>query len=144
MALDVAMNLFAFWNSFHDGTIENISGIVPGDVSLDVSILYLRQRFNGAGRSFRVTLFNCSQFEYQPYDEQWVTDLSKISELEPMMLSIDSEEPLVIDCVMGTLRLAYTSVAIATDAGELVTPEQLKRASVEYWAEWSARHRGNL
>jgi hypothetical protein len=137
------VNHVEIWNSFHDGAIKRVSGVVPGEVILDVSIEYLRHRFPGAGESFRVLLSECTLFEYLAYDEKTVTDLSEISKLEPMVLSVESAEPLVVNCVMGTLRLAYGSASIATDAGQPVSAEQLKQASIEYWAEWSAKHRGN-
>ena len=142
-ALGVAMNHFAIWNCFHDGVIERITGRVPGDITFYVDIAYLRNRFAGSGGSFRVTLSECTRFEYEAYDEKSINDLAEIERLEPMVLSVETEEPLVINCVMGTLRLAYGSALIATDSGQSVSAEELKEASCGYWAEWSAKHRGN-
>lgn len=142
-ALGVVVNRVEFWNSFHDGSIENISGVVPGPVTLEVAIEYLRHRFPGPGESFRVLLSECTLFEYEAYEEQPIADLAAISKLEPMVLSVETEEPIVVNCVMGTLRLAYGSASITTNAGQAVSSEQLKQASIEYWAEWSAKHRGN-
>ena len=132
-----------FWNSFHDGTILNISGQVPGQVVLDVSIGYLRTRFPGVGSSFRVTLSDCTKFVYAPYDEGLVDDLSEIAKLEPMVLSVDSKEPLKVDCVMGTLFMEYRAFTIVTDANQAISGGELKQASVEFWREWSAKHVDN-
>ncbi len=137
------MNHFALWNSFHDGVIERISGSVPGGVTFYVAIGYLRSRFPGVGGSFQVNLSECTQFEYEGYDEQTVSGLAEIEKLEPMVLSVETADPLVVNCVMGTLRLAYGSASIATDSGQRISAEQLKEASCAYWEEWSAKHRGN-
>gem|GEM_PF-725039 len=142
-ALGVAMNHFAIWNSFHDGVIERLTGLVPGDITFYVAIGYLRNRFSGSGSCFRVTLSECTKFEYEAYDEKSVNELAEIERLEPMVLSVETGEPLVVNCVMGTLRLAYGSASVETDSGHSVSAQELKEASCAYWAEWSAKHRGN-
>ena len=134
------MKTSAFWNCFHDGTIEALIGKVPGQVEARVSIDYLRRRFAGPGDSFLLTLCGCEQFTYQPYDEEELTDLSDIAKLEPMVLSVETHEPLVINCVMGRLRLAYEGCRISTDAGEEVSSDQLRQASRDYWRDWSEKY----
>jgi hypothetical protein len=51
-----------FWEFMHDGGIENITGQVPGKVSVEISIPYLRQQFPGVGVGFRIDLSDCEQF----------------------------------------------------------------------------------
>ncbi len=137
------MSHIDIWNCLHDGVIERVAGNIPGQVAVDVSIAYLRRRFAGTGGGFRIVLSECTLFEYEPYDEQRMTDLSAISNLEVTVLSVENKSPVVINCVMGVLRLAYGSASITTDAGQPVTPAQLDQASIEYWAEWSAMHGRN-
>lgn len=50
-----------FWGLLHDGGIDAICGEIPGAVSIEVSIRYLRQQFPGKGTGFRIDLVNCSQ-----------------------------------------------------------------------------------
>jgi len=135
------VNGVAVWLSFHDGTIERIVGEVPGDVTLDVCVDYLRNRFPGAGTGFRVTLSDCALFEYEPYDEPAIHEFAEISKRVPMVMAVECESPIVINCVMGTLRLAYGSMSISTDSGQFISAEELNQASIDYWSEWSARQR---
>ncbi len=129
----------SLWNLFHDGSIEHIEGTVPGDVSLHVSIQYLRDRFPGDGTGFVVRLFDCSRFAFEPYDEPEISDLAKIAELEPEILNAEVGEQLEICCTLGTLFLRYKSSIIALDTSEPVTLTELDAASEGYWREWSER-----
>ena len=68
------MKMEAFWRLLHDGGIESITGNIPGTVSLEVSIRYLRQQFPGEGTAFKVVLSDCDQLVYQEYDSSPVKD----------------------------------------------------------------------
>ena len=129
----------SLWNLLHDGSIENIEGSVPGDVSLHVSIRYLRNRFPGEGTGFLVRLLECSRFVFQPYDKQEIADVALIAALEPEILSAEVGDPLEICCTLGTLVLRYKNFALALDTGEPVTLAELDAAAANYWREWSER-----
>jgi hypothetical protein len=131
----------SLWNLLHDGSIERIDGSVPGDVSLFVSIGYLRNRFPGDGTGFVVLLSGCTHFAFQPYDESEISDLAAISALEPEILSAEPNDPLEICCVMGTLLVRYKSSVVSLDTGAPVALSELDAASEAYWREWSARNR---
>jgi hypothetical protein len=131
----------SLWNLLHDGSIERIDGSVPGDVSLLVSIGYLRNRFPGEGIGFVVLLSGCTHFTFQPYDEPVVSNLAAISALEPEILSAEAGDPLEVSCVMGTLSVSYQSTALFLDSGASVALSELDAASEAYWREWSERSR---
>jgi len=131
----------SLWNLLHDGGIEHIDGAVPGDISLHVSIRYLRSRFPGTGTGFVVHLSGCTQLSFQPYDEPVVSDVAAIVALEPEILSAEPSDPLEVACAMGTLCLRYDAAALYLDAGGHVSLSELDAASKSYWQEWSARTR---
>lgn len=131
----------SLWNLLHDGSIERIDGSVPGDVSLLVSIDYLRKRFLGEGTGFVVLLSDCTHFTFQPYGEPVLSDLAAISALEPEILSSEASDPLEICCVMGTLSVRYQSSTLFLDSGTSISLPELYAASEAYWREWSERSR---
>ncbi|PKV11351.1 hypothetical protein CVO74_20240 [Xanthomonas prunicola] len=131
----------SLWNLLHDGSIERVDGSVPGDVSLLVSIGYLRNRFPGEGTGFVVLLSGCTHFTFHPYDEPVLSDLAAIAALEPEILSAKAGDPLEICCVMGTLSVRYKSCALSLDNGPPVALSELDAASEAYWREWSERSR---
>ena len=131
----------SLWNLLHDGSIERVDGAVPGDISLHVSIPYLRSRFPGDGTGFIVHLLGCTRFVFQPYDEPEMSDLAAICAVEPEILSTEPGDPLEICCVMGTLSVRYKSCALRVDSGTSITLSELDAASETYWQDWSARAR---
>jgi len=131
----------SLWNLLHDGGIERIEGTVPGDVSLHVSIRYLRNRFPGEGTGFVIHLSNCTLFAFEPYDEPVISDTAAIVALSPEILSAEPGDPLEVCCVMGTLRLRYDVATLSLDSGDPITLSDLDAASSSYWQEWSARTR---
>jgi hypothetical protein len=135
------MSISEVWKYLHDGSIESIEGSVPGDVTVHVSIRYIRQRFPGDGTGFIIVLSNCTRFEFEPYDEPACNELAEIVRLDPEIVSLQSADPVVVNCVMGTLNLAYTHVTVTLDSGVPVSLEALHAASAGYWEEWSQRNR---
>ena len=131
----------SLWNLLHDGGIERIDGAVPGDISLHVSIRYLRNRFPGDGTGFVVHLSGCTHCMFEPYDEPTTSDLAAIVASEPEILSAEPSDPLEVSCVMGTLFLRYDTATLSLDSGGSVTLSELDAASKSYWREWSARTR---
>lgn len=130
------------WSFFHDGGIESISASPTGEVTLFISIQYLRQQFPGEGVGFVVKLRNCTEFEYQEYDRPALTDNSEIVAASPEILSFERTASLaLVHCVMGTLRLRYSSATICLDSGVPVTVDELSSASKAYWTDWAERNR---
>ena len=133
------------WAAFHDGSIASISGSVPGDISIGIEILYLREMFRGAGGGFLVRLGGCTQFEYQPFDQEPVAELSRIEQLAPRFLYLlESATCIEIDCTEGQLRLAYSTASLFLDDGRAITDEELLNANSSYWSGARGRAKGTL
>jgi hypothetical protein len=131
------------WGVFHDGVIQAIEGTIPGDLVLTIEIGYLRGMFDGDGSSFRVHLTGCRRMMYSEYDEEPTDDLDRIREREPEILYVTSEQPLVLDCVMGPLELEYERMAVTLDSGVEVSEQELVSASELYWNRWSESTRSD-
>ncbi|WP_156398097.1 MULTISPECIES: hypothetical protein [unclassified Duganella] len=131
----------SFWGLLHDGGIDAINGEVPGAVSVEVSIRYLRQQFPGEGTGFRINLVNCREFAYCEYDSAPVTDFGAIAGLDPEIVSVENDsDRVVVNCVMGCLTISYDAASIHLDTGEEVTLDELSAASRAYWDSWATRH----
>ena len=139
---------------FHDGTVVQLDGRVPGDLVLRIEIPYLREMFGEGGDAFDVHLEDCSQVEYAEYGEPPATDLRHIAARQPEILSVAStpspvssppiavepahEVGLVLNCAMGTLTLAYRRLRISLDTGEAVAHDRLVAAAAHYWRRWQS------
>ena len=133
------MKMEEFWGLLHDGGIESITGNIPGTVSLEVSIRYLRQQFPGEGTAFKVVLSDCDQLVYQEYDSSPVKDFDEIVGLEPEILGFEKGTyPVVVNCVMGSLRVSYRAASIYLDSRDAVSLDELAVASKAYWDAWAA------
>jgi hypothetical protein len=124
------------WGVFHDGVIQGIEGALPGNLVLTIEIGYLRAMFHGEGSSFRVHLTGCTKMRYCEYDEEPTVDLDRIREREPEILYVTSEQPLVLDCVMGPLELEYKQMTVTLESGVEVSEQELVSASELYWTRW--------
>ncbi|MDT8991532.1 hypothetical protein RQP54_11735 [Curvibacter sp. APW13] len=125
------------WNLFHDGTISNLSGDIPGDVWVLIEIGYLRAMFPGHGNGFSVLLRACSTLEFEEYDKQPISEFTQIVEREPEILACEPVGPtLEITCTLGTIRIVYAEEQVFLEDGTLISPEELAAASARYWEEW--------
>jgi hypothetical protein len=124
------------WGVFHDGVIQAIEGTLPGNLVLTIEIGYLRAMFEGDGCSFLVHLTGCTRMRYCEYDEEPTVDLNRIREREPEILYVTSEQPLILDCVMGPLELEYEQMAVTLESGVQVSEQELVSASELYWSRW--------
>lgn len=128
-----------FWELLHDGGIESIAGKIPGTVLLDVSIRYLRQQFPDEGTGFKVVLSDCDQLVYQKYDSPPVEDFDEIVGLEPEIVGVEKgTHPVVVICVMGSLKVSYAAASIYLDSGKPVSFDELAAASKAYWDAWAS------
>lgn len=130
------------WGVFHDGIIAKLEGSVPGDLTIQLEIGYLRTEFEEDGDHFVVHLERCTKFRYCGYDDQPTEDLDEIQSREVDVLYVSSEEPLVLDCSDGVLELEYQAMRVALPSGREVTRDELMAASENYWEEWRARANG--
>lgn len=131
-----------FWGMFHDGIITKLAGSVPGDVTIYISIEYLRKQFHEPGIGFKINLRGCKVFSYQEFDEKAETNLDAIAIKNPEILRVDLTDDFVqIDCVMGTLTTSYESASVFLDTGTAITYEQLESACDAYWEDWAARNK---
>jgi hypothetical protein len=121
------------WGVFHDGVVKLIEGTVPGTLRLEIEIGYLRGMFPEPGDRFFVNLLGCSKFIYTGFDERPTENTSYIQDKEPEILYVTSEEPLVLDCAMGTLEIEYDEMTVTLESGQAITYEALASASHEYW-----------
>lgn len=129
------------WNLLHDGGIDRIEGTLPGDLRLEVSVLYLRQMFPGEGEGFTVQLSNCSCIEYAPWDMPATDDLRAIEAVSPEVLSAKPGDPIEVCCAGGMLRLRYETASVQLDSGESIDIDTLQDAAHRYWTALEARHR---
>jgi hypothetical protein len=127
------------WGVFHDGILAKIDGAVPGDLTIQLQIEYLRSEFDEYGDCFTVELGSCTKFKYSEYDAEPTEDLLEIQNREIDVLYVSSESPLVLDCSMGVLELEYKTMRVVLPSGREVTREDLVAASERYWNEWNAR-----
>jgi hypothetical protein len=133
------MKMEEFWALLHDGEIKSIIGRIPGTVSLEVSIRYLRQQFPGEGTGFKVVLSDCDQLVYQEYDSSPVEDFDEMVRLEPEIVGVEKGiYPVVVNCVMGSLNVSYGAASIYLDSGDAVSFNELAAASKAYWDAWAA------
>jgi hypothetical protein len=130
-----------FWGVFHDGTITNAEGAVPGDVRLFIEIPYLRKMFPGEGEGFFVHLKGCSSIAFRPYDRPSVETLDGIVKAEPEILDVESTAPVILGCTDGTLSMSYQSASVSLNTGEDVGYPQLLKACEDYWNAWEETHK---
>lgn len=134
----------SIWGLFHDGVITRIEGTVPGNLVIGIEIEYLRAMFEGDGTGFNVHLQSCTKLKYSEYDQEPTEDLARIQKLEPEVLCVASEHPLVLGCVTGTLELTYDELFVTTDFGAHVSEEALAKASEQYWRLWSESNQSDV
>jgi hypothetical protein len=75
-------------------------------------------------------------------------DIPKIVALEPEIFGFGTgPQPVVVNCVMGTLTMSYGTASIYLDSGEEVSFDELAAASRAYWDAFAVRipqHSGSL
>lgn len=132
------------WGVFHDGTLAKIEGTVPGDLSIHLQIEYLRREFDEDGDFFIVELGSCTRFRYSEYDAAPTEDRQDIQNREIEILSVSSEDPLVLNSSLGILELAYETMRVRLPSGRALASEDLLAASQRYWKAWAARAPGGV
>lgn len=128
----------AIWNTLHDGKITVLA--MEGDVlAVFISIPYIRERLAPLGDSFILRLQGFHSLEFDDGKNKH-SDLTEISKSGTEILSTDSETmPVKIFTTSGILTLNFDYIDITTDTGRPVSYEEIDRASLEYWDEWSIK-----
>ena len=134
----------AIWGYLHDGSLDRIDGTLPGGIKVYISIPYLRNAFQPAGEGFVLTLTNCTKFTLESDSGVVIHDIGQIAVDSPELLSIESEEPLLVYTTLGTLAIDYQAITIALDTGQPLTTRMLDQASEQYWQAWEEKHRGSV
>jgi hypothetical protein len=131
-----------FWDILHNGRVESITGDVPGTISIEISLSYLRQQFPNEGSGFRVDLTHCSEFSYRENDDSPREDFYPITATSPEPVRLEyGHEPVTVNFITGTLTASFAQAHIFLDSGALVSSTALSAANQAYWNEWKARTR---
>jgi len=85
--------------------------------------------FPGTGSGFIVYLKNCTFLEYLEYAGLATRDLSLIQSSGLELVSVESTNPTILNCVTGVLQLAYESASVTLDTGEAVSDSELASVS---------------
>ena len=128
------------WNLLHDGEITAISE--DGEnLTMFVSIPYLRRRLEPLGDSFVLTLKGLKCFECRNFAGTTTTPWREELDLgSPEILSTESESmPVKIHTSMGQLILDFEDIRFAMDTGQETTYEAIEKTCHEYWTEWEAK-----
>lgn len=127
----------AIWNLLHDGEIAAVSRW-DTDLTLFVSIPYLRRRLAPVGASFVLNLKGVRAFEFSNVDG--VPEPNQLDIGRPEILGTESTViPVTVDTTLGKLFIDFDSVEIFLDTGQKVTFQTIEQVASEYWAEWATR-----
>ena len=138
------------WNVLHDGTVESISGSVPGEIQLNIGIEYLRSQFPLPGEYFRVNLHECTQFAHREYgSEEWIEELDVINFAQPDILCAEMQEN---DCIVsggqGVFKFVARrqSIGVLDEAGKVreISLEDLMQVATDYWEAWEKQNKESL
>lgn len=137
-------------NLFHDAIIVEIHGRVPGTLRLELDCDYLRDRLEGPGNRFFITLDNCTRFAYTPWNEQpgVMHDLAVIAVRRLWISSADQHDGFfVVHCSEhvangsgGKLDVAADRATVTIDSGREINPSELEEIAEEYWSGFGARN----
>ncbi len=133
------------WNVLHDGTIDAIQGSVPGDIEIQVDILYLRKMFSDDGESIVVRLTNCTKLSMKIWEDDVITDdPERIASTETEILSTESDGvPVHIVTTLGELDLEFDDFSLWLDNGRQITFLELCDACENYWNRWENEAKQN-
>ena len=129
------------WNILHDGQITAISGEQGPNLTMFVSIPYLRRRLDPLGDSFVLTLGGLNRLEWHNSDGT-ITPFREELELgTPEILNTESESmPVTIETTMGNLVLDFESIRFRLDTGKPVTYQEIRKVCEDYWTEWKRKY----
>lgn len=123
------------WNLLHDGTVTEVRGVVPGDLTFRVEIDYLTSTMTPPCDALEVTLFECDRFEYLSWqDDSRSADLRAFAGLEPVILSGSvTPEGVEVICGNGQFVVRYSGVAVARSDNLPTTIGVVDAVAEAYW-----------
>lgn len=129
----------ALWNILHDGSINQIRGSVPGELTIQVDIQYLCEELAAERDEIVIHLANCRRFAMNVWAEkQWTEHLQEIAALDPEILGTDSDDvPVQLITTLGELIMDFDSFSITINNGVTLTFEQLSQACENYWRRFA-------
>ena len=128
------------WDCFHDGSIVKVTQIEWQVYEVEIEIEYLIEEMLGVKEgAFRLALFGCEKFEFEPFESSIVTEIEKISKLNLEILSSEKREgDLRIFCSNnGILKLKYQSFKLYLEGSE-ITLTQLNNGQQSYWDKFGS------
>jgi len=133
----------ALWNTLHDGTIDAISGAVPGEVDMTIGIAYLCRELPTAADQLKVYLHSCTLLRYEPwFEESPMEGVEALVGQDIEVLSAKRPARVIeVECACGFLKLEYENVEVRLVEGRIISQEELENAAERYWTKWEERHR---
>jgi hypothetical protein len=137
------------FNVLHDAIVVAISGEVPGTVVLELDCDQLRERFEGPGARFFLTIKGCARIVYHPAETKAaMRDLAAIAARRLWIRAADQHDGhCIVHCSehapggsSGKLEIAADGLAVTIDNGREVSFGELEEAAEEYWSGIRARH----
>jgi hypothetical protein len=135
------------WNLFHDATVVGITGEVPGSLRLEIECEYLRDRIDDPGRTFFLTLDDCTRFVYRTIgdDGAVMDDLAAIAARRLWISGADQHEGFcIVHCSehrpngsTGHLEVAAGSAMVTVENGRVISAAELEAVAEEYWSGFS-------
>lgn len=131
------------WNVLHDGSIDAITGQVPGHVTVTASCEYLRERFAEPGDAFVIGLRNCVKLQHRlTVDTPAETNLQSIADQYLGILSAEMHDSVCrIYTDKGILELQCDDGSLALDSGRAVPVDELLSVADAYWDEWETKRK---
>jgi hypothetical protein len=136
-------SLAGVFNLLHDAIIVGITGQVPGAVVLEIDCDHLRERLEGPGNRFFLTINDCTRFIYHPAETAAsMCDLTAIAGRRLWMQDSDQHEGFcIVHCSehlptgsRGKLEIAAGGLTVTIDSGREVSFGELEEAAEEYWS----------
>jgi hypothetical protein len=136
----------ANWNVLHDGHVTAADGTVPSDLRLSIQIDYLCRYLPTQSDDVIITLIDCQQFEYHPYQQPSMSNVAAIAALNLELLSAQIDNGCIsVECADGgyggRLILRYRSANATTVEGRALTQPELESAAEHYWSDWGQSHK---
>ena len=128
------------WNILHDGEITAIAAEEGHNLTMFISIPYLRRRLPPLGDSFVLILEGVRRVEFFNFDGSATHFREEMEIGTPEILQTSSESmPITIETTMGNLVLDFESIRFAMDTGQPTAYETIEKVCEEYWTEWKLK-----
>ena len=115
-----------------------MEGSVPGELTLQIKIPYIRKMFSESGDDILLRLTSCTRFAMKIWEEDLLTsDPERIVASDTEILSTESEDiPVHVVTTQGEIDAEFQSFTLALDDGQPITFEELCDACERYWTRW--------